>query len=102
MVIDSNNIQSSGGGPRGRIDSAAPNSKSGSGSIEAKPDNPAKPEVSLSSQAQTLSRLESEINSAPSVNSDKVAEIQKAIADGTYEINAERIAQKMIEQDDLF
>ncbi|MAZ88287.1 MAG: flagellar biosynthesis anti-sigma factor FlgM [Cellvibrionaceae bacterium] len=102
MVIDTNsNINTSSGAPRNRVDSG-----SGSGQKPSAPDvkgeQTAKPEVSLSSQAQTLNRLESNIQAADDVDSDRVAAIQKAIADGSFEINAERIAENMLSQDELF
>lgn len=58
-------------------------------------------QVVLSEQAQTLGRLQSKIDSAPDVNLDKVAEIRRAIAEGRFEINPERIAENMINQHDL-
>lgn len=82
---------------KGRVDNN-PSAASG----EAKAAAGAKPEVSLSSQAQRLSQLESNIQAAPAVDSQRVAEIKLALANGTYEINAERIASRMLDQDRLF
>lgn len=56
-------------------------------------------QVVLSQEAQTLGRLQSKIDSAPDVNLDKVAEIRRAIAEGRFEINPERIAENMLNQD---
>lgn len=61
----------------------------------------AKDEVVLSQEAQTLGRLQAKINSSPDVNLDKVDEIKRAIAEGRFEINPERIAENMLNQDDL-
>ena len=58
-------------------------------------------QVVLSEQAQTIGRLQSKIDSAPDVNLDKVAEIRRAIAEGRFEINPERIAENMLNQQDL-
>ncbi len=102
MVIHTNsNINSSSGAPRNRVDSSSSNGPK-SGASETKGEQAAKPEVSLSSQAQTLNRLESSIQTVDDVDSDRVAAIQKAIADGSFEINAERIAENMLSQDELF
>lgn len=57
--------------------------------------------VVLSQEAQTLGRLQAKINSAPDVNLEKVAEIRRAIAEGRFEINPERIAENMLNQDEL-
>ena len=102
MVIDSNSgIQSTGNSPRSRVtgnsgegQSPAPRNNDESTSVRA--------EVSLSDAAQQLNRLESQINTAADVDSDRVEALQRAIADGSYSVNAERIAERMLDQDDLF
>lgn len=58
-------------------------------------------QVVLSPEAQTIGRLQSKIDSAPDVNLEKVAEIRRAIAEGRFEINPERIAENMLKQNDL-
>jgi negative regulator of flagellin synthesis FlgM len=100
MIIDTNskNIFASNNGGKGRVD----NNNTQPNAAEPKPLGAAKPEVSLSSQAQRLSQLESSIQAAPATNEQRVAEIKLAIANGTFEINAERIASRMLEQDRLF
>ncbi|UTF60822.1 flagellar biosynthesis anti-sigma factor FlgM [Gilvimarinus sp. DA14] len=57
--------------------------------------------VVLSSEAQSLNKLEAAIGSASEVNSDKVSAVKQAIAEGRFEINAERLAEAMLAQDDL-
>lgn len=102
MIIDSNSgIYSSGGGAKAKSSSAAgtgqdTSSRNTSGSAPTEVRN-----VSLSTEAQTLNRLESQINASPDIDASRVAEIKQAIADGTFEINAERIAEKLLDQDDL-
>ena len=58
--------------------------------------------VSISPQASRLAGLEAEIHSSPDVDSDRVAEIKQALADGSYKIDAEAIANKSLDQDDYF
>ena len=58
-------------------------------------------QVVLSQEAQNLGRLQSKINSSPEVDLDKVADIRRAIAEGRFEINPERIAENMLNQEDL-
>ncbi|HSC66952.1 MAG TPA: flagellar biosynthesis anti-sigma factor FlgM [Cellvibrio sp.] len=58
-------------------------------------------QVVLSQEAQTLGRLQAKINSSPDVDLEKVAEIRRAIAEGRFEVNAERIAENMINQNEL-
>ncbi len=58
-------------------------------------------QVVLSQEAQTLGRLQAKINSSPEVDLAKVAEIRRAIAEGRFEINPERIAENMLSQNEL-
>ncbi len=58
-------------------------------------------QVVLSQEAQTLGRLQAKINSSPEVDLEKVAEIRRAIAEGRFEINPERIAENMLNQNEL-
>lgn len=94
--LDSVSTKSTRSKPAG----AAPESKA-----PASPAPAANPKVGdqvvLSEQAQTIGRLQSKIDAAPDVNMEKVAEIRRAIAEGRFEINPERIAENMINQQDL-
>lgn len=58
-------------------------------------------QVVLSQEAQTLGRLQAKINTSPDVDLEKVAEIRRAIAEGRFEINPERIAENMLNQNEL-
>lgn len=53
--------------------------------------------VSLTPQAQQLRDLESRIADLPEVDSNRVNAIKDAIANGSYEIDANRIAEKMMQ-----
>ena len=103
MVIDTNNINSSGGANRSR--SSAPvvttTSTKTQAAPVATPEPSAKDNVVLSSEAQNLVRLQAKISSLPDVNLDRVAAIKQAIAEGRFEINPERIAENMLNQDEL-
>ena len=58
-------------------------------------------QVVLSPKAQTFARLQSKIDASPDVNLDKVAEMKRAIAEGRFEINPDRIAENMLNQNTL-
>lgn len=58
--------------------------------------------VMLSSEAKSFGKLSAAVAQAPEVDSEKVANIKKAIAEGKFEVNPERIAAKMLQQEDLF
>ncbi len=101
MVIDTNNINSSGSAPSRK---AAPvttnNAKTQTAATETVAPS-SKDNVVLSSEAQNLSRLQAKINSLPDVNLERVASIKQAIAEGRFEFNPERIAENMLRQDEL-
>ncbi len=53
--------------------------------------------VDLTSTAQKLIELENGMKDVPVVDQQKVDSIKHAIADGSYNVNAESIASKLIE-----
>lgn len=101
MVIDTNNINSSGSARSRNI----PTAPVATGKAQATPTETAvsnsKDNVVLSPEAQNLTRLQAKISVLPDVNLDRVAAIKQAIAEGRFEINPERIAENMLNQDEL-
>lgn len=57
--------------------------------------------VRISDTAQAVQRSVGENNGNTDVNSTRVAQIKAAIEDGSYQINNERIANSMLQFDDL-
>ncbi len=55
--------------------------------------------VTLTSAAARLRNLENTISSLPVVDSQRVAEIKRSLADGSYEVNPQRIAEKMLDME---
>ncbi|HHT25865.1 MAG TPA: flagellar biosynthesis anti-sigma factor FlgM [Firmicutes bacterium] len=55
-----------------------------------------KDQVSISAQAQDALRLRAAISEAPDIRTDKVNALRAAIAQGTYRVPAEAIAEKML------
>lgn len=55
--------------------------------------------VSLSSEAHTMARLESAVNNAPDVDEARVASLKQAIENGTYQVDPQAIAEKMLAED---
>jgi negative regulator of flagellin synthesis FlgM len=55
--------------------------------------------VALTTTTQEIKKAFESSSSQPTVDMDRVAAVKKALADGTYSINAERIAKKMIQLD---
>ncbi len=59
--------------------------------------------VSFSNKAQSFQQIEAGLKDLPEVDSDKVAKIRAALESGSYEISAERVAQKMLNMEkDIF
>lgn len=56
--------------------------------------------VNLSSQAKNLKQLEEKLGSYPEVDDNRVAEIRSALENGTYKVDAEKLAQKMLDMDE--
>lgn len=57
--------------------------------------------VRLSPEAQSIERLESRILTSDGVDAAKVAQLQQQIADGSYEINSQSIAEKILNYEKL-
>lgn len=103
MIIDPNNRlpTSSSNDARNKaagVDGSGSQAKSsthGSSGVE-------KDSVQLSPEAMALKRLEAQINASPDIDIGRVAAIKRAIAEGNFEINVERIAERMLQQDGLF
>ena len=61
--------------------------------------SPAGDTVSLTGTAAKLRSLEEQLATQPVVDAQRVDSIRRAIANGTYEINPQRVADKMIQID---
>jgi len=54
--------------------------------------------VDLSGKAKEMAELRNVIDQLPEIRTDKVQSIEKAINDGTYKIDAKKIANKMVDE----
>lgn len=101
MVIDTNNINSSGSAPSRKSAPVTTNNAKAQTATTEPVASGKKDNVVLSPEAQNFSRLQAKINSLPDVNLERVALIKLAIAEGRFEFNPERIAENMLRQDEL-
>lgn len=67
----------------------------------AEPSAKATDTVTVTDEATRLQNMEQALANTPVVNAEKVAELRQAIASGNYQPNIERIADKLIELEDL-
>ena len=58
--------------------------------------------VSISAEGKKLSQLSSQLGSDTPVNREKVDALRSAVSDGTYKIDPQNIAKKMLSDDSLF
>lgn len=56
--------------------------------------------VSLSNQAKNLKQLEQKLGDYPEMDDDHIEQIRTALENGTYKVDAEKLAQKMLEMDE--
>ena len=57
--------------------------------------------VTLTNTASRLKNIENELSSASSIDSARVAKVQSAISNGDYNVDADRIADKMLDFEDF-
>ena len=57
--------------------------------------------IEITATAQGIKKAFESSSSVTIVDADRVAAVKKALADGSYQINAERIAEKMIQYEKL-
>jgi len=104
MVIDTNSINPAQPGKRnGGADSTALDQKAASNnnSEQVKTASPTDT-VKLSSQAQSLSSLQETLGNLPEVDEARVEQIRQQIADGSYRVDAEKIATAILRDDQSF
>ena len=60
--------------------------------------------VTISEESQEIQGILSQLKAVPEVREQKVAELRAAVQQGTYQVPARKVAEKMLEQilrDDL-
>jgi negative regulator of flagellin synthesis FlgM len=69
--------------------------------VESTPVNPAPTQsadqVTLTSSARSLQKIEQTIAKTPVVNTTKVAAVKQAISSGTYQVDSGRVADKLLQ-----
>ena len=57
--------------------------------------------VTLTNTASRLKDIEQQLNNSPAVDNARVAEVQSAISNGEYNVDSDRIADKMLAFEDF-
>lgn len=85
--------------PKGASTAAVVTDKPQSDSSAASSTSQTGDHVTLTAGARSLQKLSEAVAAAPVVDSSKVATIKQAIASGTYQVDAGRVADKLLELD---
>lgn len=106
MAIDTSNNLKPGFNSTGARDLASNKSTNTAGNERGRaPTSDSQPasadSVDLSSRGQSLNRLEENLANTPDVDTARVENIKQAIAEGRFEVDAERIAENILNQEDL-
>lgn len=96
MLINNNGINNNHVGSSKLHDNSGGSSKTNNAPTGAESDS-----VKLSSTGHSLSRLETAVASANEVDTNRVEAIRQAINDGSYSIDADAIATKLLDSDSL-
>jgi len=101
MSVDFNGInQSQINTPRPSADKAGSAAKTASAEQAPAQSTQARGEsVNLSSQARNLKQLEQKLGDFPEMDDERIAQIRSALEDGSYKVDAQQLAQKMLDMD---
>ncbi len=83
-------------------ESAKPSQKTG-GESSLKDNHVANTDkVTLTQTTTQMNNLEQTARTLSTNNSERIAEIKRAVQEGTYQVNAERVADKLMQTETLF
>jgi negative regulator of flagellin synthesis FlgM len=86
--IDGRPVQVGGGAPVSRVRSTTDGSKAETTTSSSN--------IDVSDTARTLAALEDKISGIPAVNDSRVEAVRRALDEGRYHVDAQRVADKMM------
>ena len=106
MAIDFNGVNNNALNPqqkegvrqRGNTEGNPPAPQQGDAGAERSSTQSAR--VELSPDARNIEAAEKALQEQPDIDDQRVAELQKALEDGSFSVDAEKLAQKMLEVDE--
>lgn len=96
MAVKLNGIDLTGGAPLGGTRKSQPVAP-GSATPESAASETAAPNVNITSTAELLARVQQSLSSRPAVDQSRVEAISRALAEGSYRVDAERIAAGLMQ-----
>ncbi|MES2819780.1 MAG: flagellar biosynthesis anti-sigma factor FlgM [Pseudomonadota bacterium] len=105
MVIDINRLNNAAAPGSSRTGSTQAGDRTeGSKTNQATPQPPAKPaepgksgeSVQFSREAQQLQTASDKLRGLPTVDKERVAQLKQAIAEGSYKVDSQRVAGKLL------
>ncbi len=82
---------------KGSSSNAVVTDKQGEAAETSAPEAKSADQLTLTSSARSLQRIEEALAQTPVVNSSKVAAIKQSISSGNYQIDANSVANKMLQ-----
>lgn len=105
MVIDFNRLNGNSAGNAGKANASQNGGRSEAPGAVAKPVELPSAEstgksgetVLLSREAQQLQKVSEKLRDMPSIDKERVARLKQAIADGSYSVDAQKLAGKLLD-----
>ena len=97
MVIDFSRLNNSPSVTGGVRSNTATGNAPKAGETNEAPQPASGEAVHLSQEAQQLQKISDKVRDQPEVNSARVAQLKQAIADGSYQVDAGRVASKLLD-----
>ena len=104
MVIDFNRLNSStpatttrsGSTQGGKNEAIDGKTNAGESAAASATSSKSGESVQLSSEAQQLQQTVDKLRDQPSVDAERVARLKQAVADGSYQVDSQRVASKLL------